>query len=109
MNVSSAISLLSFAVAAYVAALSVRFSRAPGWRDQRWFAVAAMTVALYSALNIPTTHAFSDRAVMLTSRVQALLAAVHGIAWLRYSRVYLGLTATRVEWALTAILLVAGA
>ena len=75
MNVASAISLLSFTVALYVAALSLRFSQAPGWRDQRWFALAAVSVAVYSALNVPTTQAFPGISVVVTSRIQALLAA----------------------------------
>ncbi len=108
MNVASAISLLSFALGLYVAALSRRFSHAPGWRDQRYFATAAMMVAVYSALNVPTTHALSDGAVVLTSRVQALLAAMHSIAWLRYSRVHLSLQPTRVEKVLVAALAAAG-
>jgi hypothetical protein len=95
MNIASAISLLSFAVALYVAALSRRFSHAPGWRDQRYFALAAMMVAAYSALNVPTTQALSDRAVVLASRAQALLAAAHSVARLRYSRVHLSLQPTR--------------
>jgi signal transduction histidine kinase len=108
MNVASAISLLSFTVALYVAALSLRFSQAPGWRDQRWFALAAVSVAVYSALNIPTTQAFPGISVVVTSRLQALLAAVHSIAWMRYSGVRLGLQPTRVEKGLTALLVGAG-
>jgi len=108
MNVASVISLLSCALGLYVAALSRRFSRAPGWGDQRHFAAAAMMVAVYSALNVPTTHALSDGMVVLTSRIQALIAALHTIAWLRYSRTYLGLQPTRKEGALTAALAVAG-
>ena len=105
MNFASAISLLSFTGALYVAALSLRFSQAPGWRDQRWFALAAVTVAAYAALNIPTTQALSGNSVVLTSRVQALLVAVHSIAWMRYSRVSLGLQPTRSEKALTVLLI----
>jgi signal transduction histidine kinase len=97
MNIASAISLLSFAVAFYVAALSRRFSHAPGWRDQRYFAFAATMVAAYAALNVPTTMALSDRAVVLASRAQALLAALHSVGWLYYSRAHLGLQPTRVE------------
>ncbi len=108
MNVASVISLLSCALGLYVAALSRRFSRAPGWRDQRYFAAAAMLVAAYSALNVPTTHALSDGAVVLTSRVQALIAALHSIAWLRYSRSHLGLQPTPLEKVLTAALVAAG-
>ncbi len=108
MSVASVISLLSCALGLYVAALSRRFSRAPGWGDQRYFAAAAMMVAAYSALNVPTTHALSDGAVVLTSRVQALLASLHSIAWLRYSRAHLGLQPTRLEKVLTAALVATG-
>src|SRR3990172_9273128 len=109
MNIAAAISLLSFAVALYVAALSRRFSLAPGWRDQRYFAFAAMMVAAYSARNIRTTQGFSDSVVVWSSRAQALFAAMHSIAWLRYSRVHLNLQPTRLEKVLTAALAAAGA
>jgi signal transduction histidine kinase/CheY-like chemotaxis protein len=108
MNVIAVLPLIAVPVALYVAALSRRFSLAPGWRDQRCFAWVALTVAGYSALNIPTTLALSDAAVVLTSRLQAILAALHVIAWLRYSRVHLGLPASRSEKALIAALAAVG-
>ncbi|HET9598653.1 MAG TPA: ATP-binding protein, partial [Anaeromyxobacteraceae bacterium] len=108
MNVVAVIPLLSVGVAVYVAALSRRFSLAPGWKDQRCFAWVALTVAGYSALNLPTTLALSERCVVATSRLQALLAAVHVFTWLRYSRVYLGLSRSRAEDALAAALGIVG-
>jgi signal transduction histidine kinase len=90
MTIAAAVAFLSFAIACYVAALSRRFSRAPGWRDQRYFSWAAIAVAGYSALNIPTTARLDGAVVVQCSRLQLGLAAVHTIAWIRYSAIHLG-------------------
>jgi signal transduction histidine kinase/CheY-like chemotaxis protein len=108
MNIVAVVPLVSVSVAIYVAALSRRFSLAPGWRDQRSFAWVALTVAGYSALNLPTSLALSEATVVVTSRLQVLLAALHVIAWLHYSRTHLGLPARRGETILAAALGVAG-
>jgi len=76
-------------LAAYVAALSWRFSLAPGWRDQRWFAVAAITAACYSLLNIPVTLSESPALVVFCTRAQVSLGALHAACWVRYTHAYL--------------------
>ena len=108
MTISAAASLMSVGLACYVAALSRRFSRAPGWHDQRYFSLASLAVAAYSALNIPTELGYSDRAVVWSSRAQLAFAAFHAIAWLRYSRKHLSLPQTPAERVLIALLAVAG-
>ncbi len=69
---------MSSGIACYVAALSVQFSRAPGWRDQRYFSLAAFAAAAFAALNVPTVApVLSDGAVVLTTRIQLALVALH--------------------------------
>jgi signal transduction histidine kinase len=76
-------------LAAYVAVLSWRFSLAPGWRDQRWFAVAALTAAGYSALNLPVTVSAVPALVVACTRTQVCLGALHAACWVRYAHDYL--------------------
>ena len=107
MTLAGSIAVMSVALAFYVAALSRRFSLAPGWKDQRWFSVAALSVATYSALNVPTTFGLPDWSVVASSRAQVAIAALQSIAWIRYSAVYLRVRHVRLErGALTALLAV---
>jgi signal transduction histidine kinase len=111
MTFAAAIALMSAGIACYVAVLSRQFSRAPGWQDQRYFSLIALVVAAYGPLNVPTTALlFSDRVVLITSRVQFGLAALHTIAWLRYSSVVVGRPGwCRLDRSLLPLLLVVGA
>lgn len=105
MSLASSIALLSSAIAMYVALLSVQFSRAPGWRDQRYFALAAVAGACYAALNLPTNSAlFSDEIVVISSRIQVAVAALHSYAWLRYTSVLAGAGRPRLDRVLVPIL-----
>jgi signal transduction histidine kinase/CheY-like chemotaxis protein len=110
VSLASAIALLSAAIALYVSALSSQFSRAPGWRDQRYFSLAALAGACYAALNLPTDSGlFSDEAVVITSRIQVAVAALHSYAWLRYTSVLVGAGRPRLDRILVPILAAFGA
>jgi signal transduction histidine kinase/ActR/RegA family two-component response regulator len=88
MTLPAGITLLSTGIALFFAIQSLLFSRAPGWRDQRYFSLAALAVSLYAALNIPTTApVLGDGAVVICSRLQIAAAALHTAAWLRYTSV----------------------
>jgi signal transduction histidine kinase/CheY-like chemotaxis protein len=105
MTYAASIALMSAGIACYVAVLSVQFSRAPGWRDQRYFALAAFAAAAYAALNVPTVAPIlSDRAVIACTRVQLALVALHVFAWLRYSSVHVGRPGSRLDRYLVWIL-----
>ncbi len=105
MTFASSVALLSCGIAVYVAALSWQLSRAPGWQDLRYFALAAVTGGLYAALNIPTSAPIaSDATVVWCSRVQLAAAALHSIAWLRYSTILLGRPRSRVDAAVVPVL-----
>jgi len=110
MTFAASIALMSAGIACYVAALSAQFSRAPGWRDQRWFALAAVAAAAFAALNIPTiAPILSDDAVVLCTRIQLGLVALHIFAWLRYSSVLVGLPGSRLDRILVWVLAVVAA
>jgi len=103
MTVAATIALMAAALAVYVAALSRRFSLAPGWRDQRWFSLAALAVAGYAALDVPTAVLAADGLVVLSSRAQFVCAGVHIFAWLRYSDTHLGVPPSRARTALAVV------
>ncbi len=110
MTFAASIALLSAGIACYVAVLSRQLSRAPGWNDQRFFSLAALSVSGYAILNVPTTaHILPDAAVVACSRVQFALAALHSYAWLRYSSVLVGRPGSRTDRLLVPFLVALGA
>ena len=105
MTFAASIALLSAGIAGYVSVLSWQFSRAPGWREQRFFSLAALSVGGYAALNIPSTASFlSEHGVLICSRIQFALAAIHTFGWLRYSTVLVGRPGSRTDRLLVPIL-----
>lgn len=90
MNIAVVVAVIAAALSVYVAALSWRFSVAPGWRDQHWFALAALTAGAYSALNVPIM--LGSMPIPMTvyfTRAQLLIGALHVASWIRYAAVYL--------------------
>ncbi len=78
MTLPAAVTLLSAGIACVFAIQSILFSQATGWRDQRYFSLAALGVSLYAALNVPTTATVgTDEAARAASieRVQRLRKA----------------------------------
>jgi signal transduction histidine kinase/ActR/RegA family two-component response regulator len=109
MTLPASIVLLSAGIALYVAVLSKQLARAPGWSDQRFFSLAALAVAGYAIFNIPTTApVLSDEAVVICSRVQIAFAALHTVAWLRYSSVVVGRPGSRTDRGLVPALVILG-
>jgi signal transduction histidine kinase len=109
MTFAAALAVMSSALAIYVAALNHRFARAPGWRDQRWFSVVALSIAGYSALNVPIALSASDAVVLAAAQLQLSFAAVHPAAWLLYSRAQLASAPRRWERVLAGALFALGA
>jgi signal transduction histidine kinase/CheY-like chemotaxis protein len=98
VTLAASIALMSAGIACYVAVLSRQFSRAHGWADQRYFSVAAIAVAAFALLNVPTSAPIlSDPSVLTCSQIQYALAAVHTSAWLRYSSVVVGQPRSRLD------------
>lgn len=83
------------AVALYVSVLCIRFARAPGWEDQRWFALVAITGGAYSGLDLWSSDAMDPAFVVTAVRLQLLLITVHVFAWLRYSAAVVKLPRSR--------------
>ncbi|MGC3996870.1 MAG: ATP-binding protein [Anaeromyxobacter sp.] len=110
MTFAASIAMISAGIACYVAVLSAQLARAPGWREQRFFSLAAVAVAAYALLNLPTTgQVLDDHAVVTCSRIQFALAALHTYAWLRYSSVLLGQPTSRLDRRLIPLLVALGA
>jgi signal transduction histidine kinase/ActR/RegA family two-component response regulator len=101
VSFTAIVAIMSSALALYVAALNHRFSRAPGWHDQRWFSAVALSFAGYSAMNVPIAISASDGLVVLAARVQLLFMTLHVAGWILYARAQLG-GAGRRERALVA-------
>ena len=105
MTLPASIALLSAGIACFVAAMSGQFSRAPGWRDHRYFTFAALAVAAFNALNLATTsRAVPEEVVVICSRLQIAAAVLHSWAWLRYTSVLLGRPGSRTDRGITAFL-----
>jgi signal transduction histidine kinase len=105
MTFAASITLVSAGIALYVAVLSRQLARAPGWSEQRFFSVAALSVAAYGLLNIPTTAPIgSDELVVTCSRLQVATAALHTWAWLRYSSLVVGRPGSRTDRFLVPVL-----
>ena len=97
----AAIQIVCAALAIYVTLLSLRCSSLPGWRDQRWFMLSALSAAAYSTLDISTTVGASDSVVLWCVRLNMLVGGVHVFAWIRYSDEQLGARRGRfrgLEW-----------
>jgi signal transduction histidine kinase len=110
MNGPGVVTLLEMGICLYVAAISWRVSRAPGWVGQAWFALLALIgAALSGAAAITYSPAASDRMVLVFSQVQASLALVQGAVWIRYGNVQMGRAHGRLDAAACALLLALGA
>lgn len=91
MNLSAVLALLAAALGSYVGLLAWRFRRAPGLKDQGWFALVAFTAAAFTALNLVTTSATaSEGLVIWAAKLQLLLGLVHALAWFRYCSAFVG-------------------
>jgi signal transduction histidine kinase len=109
MTLAASIALLSAGIALYVAILARQFSRAPGWHDQRYFSLAAVAVSGFALLNIPTTaRVLSSAGVVACSQVQFALAALHTVAWLKYSTTLIGRPGSRTDRVLLPLLTILG-
>ncbi|MEO8875309.1 MAG: histidine kinase dimerization/phospho-acceptor domain-containing protein, partial [Polyangiaceae bacterium] len=116
MNVAAAASLVSAAIAFFLAFLSLRFASAPGWKELRWFAVIAATAGAYCVFDLPPTTGAPTEIVTLAARFGTVCAALHLIGWMRYIATLEQRANTRLEIAvigsmcvLAALALIPGA
>ncbi|MEO8800068.1 MAG: ATP-binding protein [Polyangiaceae bacterium] len=99
VNVAAAASLVSAAIAFFLAFLSLRFASAPGWKELRWFAVIAASAGAYCLFDLPATTGAPAALVMLAGRFSTVCAAVHLLGWMRYIATLEQRANTRLEIA----------
>jgi two-component system NtrC family sensor kinase len=109
MNGPSVVTLLETGICLYVAVLSWRVSRAPGWVGQAWFALLALIGAAFSgAAAVTYSPTVSDQMVLAFSQIQASLALVQGAVWIRYANVQMGRAHGKTDSAACALLVALG-
>jgi signal transduction histidine kinase len=109
MTVPAAICLASVCLCLYVAFLTARLSRAPGWGHQRYLALASLSAGWFILGDIvQSTPSAPDALVVFASRWQMAGAAAYVVAWMYFSREALALRRTWREpaWATVSAALV---
>jgi C4-dicarboxylate-specific signal transduction histidine kinase len=105
VTIAVAVAVMVSALSIYVAALSRRFSLAPGWQDQRWFSLVALSAGVFTALNVPIMTLESRALVVMCSRFQLFVGTLHAAAWIRYTGEYLHQPADRKgRWLVRGVL-----
>jgi signal transduction histidine kinase len=92
MEFPHTIGFITAALSLYVALLTQRLSRAPGWADQKYFSLIALSAGLYTLCG-----ALPDSIVLEATRLQMFAGGLHVAAWVRFGAASLGRPATRVE------------
>jgi signal transduction histidine kinase len=102
----AAIELAVAVLAVFAAIVTVRVSRAPGWRDQRWFTAIALATAVFATAGIPARLVVGDALLATCVRIRVAAALGIVIAWCLHSEALLGRRAhpllRRARWALAA-------
>ncbi len=84
MNVPATLSVTNVVVALLAAILTGRISTGPGWRELRYFALAALAAALFSAHTMWLVLPVSDGVKTWCGRMNLGFAGLHGCAWILY-------------------------
>lgn len=108
MHAAATLALVAAGVSLYAAVLAARFSRAPGWSEQKWFGLFAAAAAAYAAGDLVTFMPVSDRVVTAATRLQAALATIQAAIWVCYSDVQLRLEPRPLRRRVATGLVVAG-
>ena len=90
MNLPAAIAISAGAVAVHVGLMARRFALAPGWIEQRWFALIAFGAAAYAFGNVGTSLGWADATVVALSHLKLAAVMAQLWAWYRYVDAYLG-------------------
>lgn len=104
MNPAAILSLVTAGLSLYAALLAARFSRAPGWSEQKWFAAFSGAAGVYAVADLVSYLPVAEAAVTALSRAQLALAAAQTGICLRYSDVQLRRAAPRVHGRTAAVL-----
>jgi signal transduction histidine kinase len=84
------LSLLAAGASTLIAIVAWGISRAPGWQDMRAFAAVAATAAAYAACDLLELPGAPAARILALNQGQCALAAVHVLAWSRYTALRLG-------------------
>lgn len=101
IGLCAALSALTFA------GLSLSFSTAPGWRSLRWYALAAVLSALFTAGDAITTLAVPSHWYAWFARLNMFLAGLHGACWFFFDAAQRGRKLAPWERAVVGVALVA--
>jgi signal transduction histidine kinase len=85
MSSPAVLSILAAILSAAAGALALRVSRAPGWRELRWFAVAAFLASLHATIGLARTLVLPPEAGPGAMRVALVLDLALLFAWMRYA------------------------
>ena len=108
MNAAATLSLVAAGLSLYAAALAARFSRAPGWAEQKWFGMLSLVATTYAVADMVSYLPWaSDELVMALSRARVALAVIQAGIWLRYSDVQLRRAPRRIDTRVAVALAVA--
>lgn len=108
MNPASTLSLVAAGVSLYAAVLAARFSRAPGWSEQKWFGLLALVGIGYAVADLVAYLPVSDAVVTVLSQARMAAAAAQAGIWLTYSNGFLPRAPRRRDARVAAGLALAG-
>ena len=95
MNFTLATCLLATMAGVGVAALSLGFGSAPGWRHYRVFALVAVSAAFFCGSLGLLSVSLPDAATRVVMHLQGTAGAIHVAAWHAYARQHLGTPPSR--------------
>lgn len=90
----SGLSIAALAAGLLVAGVARRFAAIPGWQDQRWFGLVAISAAAYCASDIVVPMDVSAQTTLLGARCGFLCIGINAAAWYLHSGAHLGLPET---------------
>jgi signal transduction histidine kinase/CheY-like chemotaxis protein len=108
VELPSVAALASATLGVYVAAVTGRIARAPGWEDQRWFPAVALTAALAALGTVSLGTGLPDAGLRWAFAGQVALLVLHVAAWIRHAGAALGQPRSRRDRVLAAALSAAG-
>jgi signal transduction histidine kinase len=97
MTAAAVISIASAWVSLMTGVVAIAVSRGAVLRSLRWYAVASLMAAIFSAGNVLVGLPVSDAAVVLAARVTLSAGALHGAAWVAFDLESEGRTAGLAE------------
>lgn len=97
------LSFCAAAIAALAGIAAFGVSRAPAWRELRWFALCAFLAAGFELAAIPLTLCVTDEVIVASSRLGLCLGGLHVACWYVYAAKQAGRRMRRVDACLAAI------